>query len=121
MVAYAKVPTGTTASIAWSNTATVYVTTFDTVNSGTADSGTGNGKYHIATFLANEGVCIWGGTAGIGSANPPTDITLSTNNSGGVNYIFQDSPNGGGQSSEVAYSPTSSGVNQLLLAHIQEH
>jgi len=111
--AYLKVPTGTTASVAWNVSATVYVTTFDTVNSGTADSGTGsvNTTY---TFLANEGICYWGGTAGVGSANPPTDIALSTNNSGGVNYIFQEGANGGGRTSEVAYSPTSSGANQTF-------
>jgi len=111
--AYLKVSTGTTASVAWNNSATVYVTTFDTVNAGTADSGTGN-LNTTYTFLANEGVCYWGGTAGAGSVNPPTDIALSTNNSGGVNFIFQEGANGGGKSSEVAHSPTSSGANQTF-------
>jgi hypothetical protein len=111
--AYAKVPTGTTASIAWSNSAIVYVTTFDTVNSGAADSGTGSFDTTY-TFLANEGVCYWGGTVGSGSVNPPTDIALSTNNSGGVNYLFQEPPNGSASNSEAAYSTTSSGANQTF-------
>lgn len=60
--AWAKVPTGTTATITSSTVSTMYASTFDTVNSTAADTGSGTGFGTTTTFTftaANPGVCFW--------------------------------------------------------------
>ena len=118
--AYAKVPAGTTATFSISRvtnpgTPVFYVSTFDTVNSGAANTGSSNANSVTYTFTAaNPGVAFWGGFTGQGSQNPPTVVTLSTNNPGGINYFYQLQAAAGGPAAKGAYSLTSTTVNQTF-------
>lgn len=115
--AWAKVPTGTTATITTNGTTTMYASTFDTVNSGAADTGSATGAGTTTTFTftaANPGVCFWGGNNGIGPSSPSTTMSLATNNPDGINYLYQLQSGAGGPSAQAAYSETSTTVNQTF-------
>jgi len=117
--AYAKVPAGTTATFSITDSIPgapiFYVSTFDTVNSGAANTGSTNAASFTFNFTAaNPGVCFWGGSTGSGTTNPPTVVTLSTNNPGGINYFYQVSAGASGPAAKGAYSLTSTTVNQTF-------
>jgi len=115
--AWAKVPTGTTTtfSLTPGNAAPVfYVSTFDTVNSGAANTGSANVSTTFNFTAANPGVCFWQGFSG---AHTTTSITtLSTNNPGGINYFYSVAGNNAplGPDAKGAYSLTSTTVNQTF-------
>jgi len=105
--AWAKVPTGTTATVSINTTATYYVSTFDTVNSGAANTASSQVAPGSATFTfttANPGVCFWGGN----TASPQlaaTAISTSTTSPGGpTNYYVIANSN---LSGIAAYNVTS--------------
>lgn len=117
--AYAKVSTGTTAtfSITDNNSGgapVFYVSTFDTVNSGAANTGSANASTTFNFTAANPGICFWQGFNGSGTTSPPTVTTLSTNNPGGINYFYQLQAAASGPSAKGAYSLTSTTVNQTF-------
>ncbi len=118
--AYAKVPAGTTATFSISRvtnpgTPVFYVSTFDTVNSGAANTGSTTAASFTFNFTAaNPGVAFWGGFTGSGTTSPPTVVTLSTNNPGGINYFYQLQAAASGPAAKGAYSLTSTTVNQTF-------
>jgi len=108
--AYAKVPTGTTATVTVSTAATYYIATFDTVNSGAANSGNASSATTFTFTAANPGVCFWGGNGKDPSSFSPT-ATLSTNSPGGVTFYFTRT----GPSQAVAgYNVTSTAASQTF-------
>ena len=105
--AWAKVPTGTTATVSINTTATYYVSTFDTVNSGASNTASSQVAPGSATFTfttANPGVCFWGGN----TRSPQlaaTAISTSTTSPGGpTNYYVIQAAN---LSGIAAYNVTS--------------
>lgn len=116
--AYAKVPTGTTATVSMNTAVTYYVATFDTVNSGASatTSQTGSGLTMTATLTAaNPGVCFWGGhSPAPQNFSPP--IGLSTNSPGGVTAYYITSTSNAAQA--AGYNITSTTVSQTFSASI---
>tara|TARA_B100001093_G_C26765541_1_gene987723 strand:- start:698 stop:1495 length:798 start_codon:yes stop_codon:yes gene_type:complete len=116
--AYAKVPTGTTATVSMSTAVTYYVATFDTVNSGASatTSQTGSGATKTATLTAaNPGVCFWGGHSPAPQNFTPA-IGLSTNSPGGVTaYYITSTAN---TALAAGYNITSTTVSQTFSVSI---
>jgi hypothetical protein len=111
--AYAKVPTGTTATVTISTTATYYVSTFDTVNSGASNTGNSNASTTFTFTAANPGICFWGCNA----FEPITSgaNSLSTNSPGGVTYqLFRS----GTAQVCLGYNITSTAASQTFTASI---
>jgi hypothetical protein len=110
--AWAKVPTGTTATVSISTAATYYIATFSTVNSGAAT--TGNSGTNLATTYtftaADPGVCFWGGN-GLEPSNFTPPASLSTNSPGGVTYYFTAT---GNAQAMAGYNITSTTVSQTF-------
>tara|TARA_B100001093_G_scaffold511327_1_gene578949 strand:+ start:5020 stop:5784 length:765 start_codon:yes stop_codon:yes gene_type:complete len=114
--AYAKVPTGTTATVSMNTACTYYITTFDTVNSGASatqvQSGTGT---KTATLTAsNPGVCFWGGN----SPHPALSGSgsISTNSPGGATVLYTIATTN--EYTVAAYNETSTTVSQTFSVAI---
>lgn len=114
-LAYAKVPTGTTATITTnaSGALTYQVYTLDTVNSAPtlADAATFSSSVPSRASTQNpvsaNGVFMWGYTFGFAAVN--RTISLATTSAGGVNMVLGANPNGVNGitvGSRLAYSPT---------------
>lgn len=111
--AYAKVPTGTTATVSVSTAATYYISTFDTVNSGASNTGTTNAATTFTFTAANPGICFWGGN----TTEPVLAGTtsMSTNSPGGVTYqLFR----GGQSQATFGYNITSTTVSQTFTMNL---
>lgn len=87
--AWAKVPTGTTATVSVNTACTYYIATFDTVNSGasnTASSQVGTGAATFTFTTANPGVCFWGGNTKSPQLAATAISTSTTSPGGSTNY-----------------------------------
>ena len=112
--AYAKVPTGTTATVTISTAATYYISTFDTVNSGASNTGSTGGATTFTFTAANPGVCFWG-CNGLEPSNFTPPAALSTNSPGGVTYqLFRS----GQPQTCLGYNVTSTTVSQTFTTTI---
>jgi len=115
--AYAKVPTGTTATVSMNTAVTYYVATFDTVNSGASatTSQTGQGVLTATLTASNPGVCFWGGHSAALQTFLPA-IGLSTNSPGGVTAYYITSTTNAAQA--AGYNITSTTVSQTFSVSI---
>ena len=115
---WAKVPTGTSATVALNTGGqTCFVSTFDTVNSGASNTGYFNsqtgGTKTLNFTVANPGVVFWQGTTGAGATHT---LTLTTSNPGGVNYRYQYQASGSDPATKGAYSLTSTADSRAFRA-----
>jgi hypothetical protein len=87
--AWAKVPTGTTATVSVNTACTYYIATFDTINSGAANTDSRQIDPGSATFTfttANPGVCFWGGNTKSPQLAANSISTSTTSPGGSTNY-----------------------------------
>ena len=88
--AWAKVPTGTTATVSVNTACTYYIATFNTINSGASNTASAQVSPGSATFTfttANPGVCFWGGN-GKSPLTGAVTANASTNSPGGQTYYY---------------------------------